>query len=127
MSSGTQAPRLSDTWRTLTAAIAIKEVYDRVQVVARTATDARQTRIQWQPGRCIMTMTIRDMSHDFPIEVSGGNRVTSWNRTGERLNREHFGGLVASMAGQQINDEWKAWAWLVGDHIGQAWIACGGA
>jgi hypothetical protein len=48
-----------------------------------------------------MTMTIRDMSHDYPIEVSGGNRVTSWNRNGERIDREHFGGLVASMVGQQ--------------------------
>jgi hypothetical protein len=52
--------------------------------------------------------------------------VTSWNRTGERLNREHFGGLVASMAGQQLSDEWKAWAWLVGDQMARAWIACGG-
>jgi hypothetical protein len=111
----------------VTAAIAIKEVYDRMQVVAKTATDARQTRIQWHhEGRCIMTVTIRDMSHDYPIEVSGGNRVTAWNRTGERLNREHFGGLVASMAGEAVNDGWRAWAWLVGDHIGQAWIACGG-
>ena len=36
MSSGTQAPTLSDTWRTVTAAIAIKEVFDRVGIVART-------------------------------------------------------------------------------------------
>ena len=128
MSSGTQAPRLSDTWRTLTAAIAIKEVFDRVGIVARTATDARQTRIQWHhEGRCVMTMTIRDMSHDYPIQVSGGIRVTSWNRTGERLNREHFGGLVASMAGQQINDEWRSWAYLnLCCQMAQAWIACGG-
>ena len=128
MSRGTQAPTLSDTWRTVTAAIAIKEVYDRVGIVARTATDARQTRIQWHhEGRCIMTMTIRDMSHDYPIQVSGGNRVASWNRTGERLNRDHFGGLVASMAGQSLDNGWRAWAWLVGDQIGQVWIACGGA
>jgi hypothetical protein len=128
MSSGTQAPTLSDTWRTLTAAIVIQKVYDRVGIVGRTATDARQTRIQWHhEGRCIMTMTIRDMSHDFPIEVSGGNRVTAWNRTGERLNREHFGGLVASMVGQQINDEWRSWGYLnVCCQMAQAWIACGG-
>jgi hypothetical protein len=74
-----------------------------------------------------MTMTIRDMSHDYPIEVSGANRVTAWNRTGERLNRDHFGGLVASMAGQQISDEWRAWAYLnVCCQMAQAWIACGG-
>jgi hypothetical protein len=30
------------------------------------------------------------------------------------------------MAGQKVSDEWKAWAWLVGDQMGQAWIACGG-
>jgi hypothetical protein len=128
MSSGTQAPTLSDTWRTLTAAIAIQEVYDRVGIVGRTATDARQTRIQWHhEGRCVMTVTIRDMSHNFPIEVSGGTRVTSWNRLSGRIDRDHFGGLVASMVGQQISDEWRAWAWLVGDQMGQAWIACGGA
>jgi hypothetical protein len=128
MSSGTQAPTLSDTWRTLTAAIAIREIYDRVGIVGRTATDARQTRIQWHhDGRCIMTMTIRDMSHDYPIEVSGGGRVTSWNRNGERLNRDHFGGLVASMAGQQVSDEWRSWAYLnVCCQMAQAWIACGG-
>jgi hypothetical protein len=112
----------------VTAAIAIKEVYDRVGVVGKTATDARQTRIQWHhDGRYVLTVTVRDMSHDYPIEVSGGNRVTSWNRTGERLNREHFGGLVASMAGQQINDEWRSWAYLnVCCQMAQAWIACGG-
>lgn len=127
MSSGTQAPTLSDTWRTVTAAIAIKEVYDRVGVVARTATDARQTRIQWHhDGRCVLTVTVRDMAHDFPIVVSGGNRVTAWNRTGERLNRDHFGGRVAWMVAQEISDEWRAWAWMVGDQMRQAWIACGG-
>ena len=127
MSSGTQAPTLSDTWRTMTAAIAIRGVFDRVGIVGRTATDARQTRIQWHHGgRCIMTVTIRDMSHEYPIEVSGGNRVTSWNRTGERLNREHFGGLVASMVGQQVSDEWKTWAYWVGDQMRHAWYACGG-
>jgi len=127
MSSGTQAPRLSDTWRTVTAAIAIKEVFDRVGIVARTATDARQTRIQWHhEGRCVMTLTVRAMSHEYPIEVSGGGRVTSWNRNGERINREHFGGLVAWMVAQEISDEWKAWAWSVGDQMKRAWIACGG-
>lgn len=128
MSSGTQAPTLSDTWRTVTAAIAIKEVFDRVGIVGRTATDARQTRIQWHhEGRCVMTVTIRDMSHDFPIEVSGGGRVTSWNRTGERLNRDHFGGLVASMAGEQVSDGWRAWTyWNVADQMRHAWMACGG-
>ena len=127
MSSGTQAPTLSDTWRTVTAAIAIKEVYDRVGIVARTKTDARQTRIQWHhEGRYVMTMTIRDMSHDFPIEVSGGGRVTSWNRTGERLNRDHFGGLVASIAGEAVDERWRAWAKFVGDQMVNAWIACGG-
>ena len=127
MSSGRQAPTLSDTWRTVTAAIAIKEVYDRVGIVGRTATDARQTRIQWHhDGRCVLTVTVRDMAHDFPIEVSGGGRVTSWNRTGERLNRDHFGGRVAWMVAQEINDEWRAWAWMVGDQMAQAWIACGG-
>ena len=128
MSRGTQAPTLSDTWRTVTAAILIKEVWDRVGIIGRTATDARQTRIQWHhDGRCVLTVTVRDMSHEYPIEVSGGNRVTSWNRTGERLNREHFGGLVASMAGQQINDEWKAWAyWNVAYQMRHAWYACGG-
>lgn len=128
MSSGTQAPTLSDTWRTVTAAIAIKEVFDRVGIVGRTATDARQTRIQWHhDGRCVLTVTIRNMAHDYPIEVSGANRVTSWNRTGERLNRDHFGGLVASMSGEQINDEWKAWVeWNVSYQMAQAWYACGG-
>ena len=127
MSSGTQAPTLSDTWRTMTAAIAINEVYDRVGIVGRTATDARQTRIQWHhEGRCVMTVTIRGMSHEYPIEVSGGGRVTSWNRTGERINREHFEGLVAAMAGEQVSDEWRAWAWLVGHQMQNAWIACGG-
>jgi hypothetical protein len=128
MSSGTQAPTLSDTWRTVTAAIAIKGVYDRVGIVARTATDARQTRIQWHhDGRCVMTLTVRAMSHDYPIEVSGGGRVTSWNRNGERIDRDHFGGLVASMAGQKINDEWRSWAYLnVCCQMAQAWIACGG-
>ena len=127
MSSGTQAPTLSGSWRTVTAAILIKEIYDRVGIIGRAAPDARQTRIQWHhEGRSIMTVTIRDMGHDYPIEVSGGTRVTSWNRTGERLSREHFGGLVASMAGQQINDEWKAWAYWVGDQVRQAWYACGG-
>jgi len=127
MSRGTQAPTLSDTWRTVTAAILIKEVYDRVGIVARTATDARRTRTQWHhDGRCVLTVTIRDMAHDFPIEVSGGGRVTSWNCNGERLNREHFGGLVASMAGETLNDGWRAWAWVVDDQMKQAWIACGG-
>ena len=127
MSRGTQAPTLSDTWRTVTAAIAIKEVYDRVGIVGRTGTDARQTRIQWHhDGRCVLTVTVRDMAHDFPIEVSGGGRVTSWNRTGERLNRDHFGGRVAFMVAQEISDEWRAWAWMVGDQMKQAWYACGG-
>jgi hypothetical protein len=111
----------------VTAAIVIKEVYDRVGVVGWTATDARQTRIQWHhDGRCVLTVTVRDMSHDFPIEVSGGNRVTSWNRSGERLNRDHFGGRVAWMVAQEISDEWRAWAWMVGDQMAQAWAACGG-
>jgi len=127
VSRGTQAPTLSHTWRTVTAAIAIKEVYDRVGVVGRTATDARQTRIQWHhDGRCVLTVTIRDMSHDYPIEISGGNRVTAWNKTGERLDRDHFGGRVAWMVAQEINDEWRAWAWMVGDQMKQAWVACGG-
>ena len=127
MSRGTQAPTLSDTWRTVTAAIAIKEVFERVGVVARTAPDARQTRIQWHhDGRCVLTVTVRDMAHDFPIEVSGGGRVTSWNRTGERLNREHFGGLVASMAGEAVDERWRAWAKFVGDQMVNAWIVCGG-
>ena len=128
MSRGTQAPTLSGSWRTVTAAILIKEVFDRVGVVARTATDARQTRIQWHhEGRCVMTVTIRDMAHDFPIEVSGANRVTLWNRNGERLNRNHFGGLVASMAGESVNDGWRAWTYLnVSRQILEAWIACGG-
>ena len=128
MSRGTQAPTLSDTWRTVTAAIAIKEVYDRVGIVGRTATDARQTRIQWHhDGRCVLTVTVRDMAHEYPIEVSGGGRVTSWNGTREMLNRDHFGGLVASMAGEQINDEWKAWAyWNVAYQMRHAWYACGG-
>lgn len=92
-----------------------------------TSTDARQTRIQWHhDGRCVLTVTVRDMSHDFPIEVSGGNRVTAWNRTGERLNRDHFGGRVAWMVAQEISDEWRAWAWMVGDQMAQAWMACGG-
>ena len=128
MSRGTQAPTLSDTWRTVTAAIVIKEIYDRVGIVGRTVTDARETRIQWPcEGRYVMTLTVRAMSHDYPIEVSGGGRVTSWNRNGERLDREHFGGLVASMAGQQVNDEWKAWAYLnVAYQMRHAWYACGG-
>ena len=127
MSSGTQAPTLSDTWRTVTAAILIKEVWDRVGIVGRTATDARQTRIQWHhDGRYVMTVTIRDMSHNFPIEVSGGGRVTAWNRSGERLDRDHFGGLVASMAGKSFDDGWFQWAWYVSDQMKQAWYACGG-
>ena len=128
MSRGTQAPTLSDTWRTVTAAIAIKEVYDRVGIVGRTVTDARETRIQWPcEGRYVMTVTVRAMSHAYPIEVSGGNRVTSWNRSGEQLNRDHFGGLVASMAGETVNHEWRAWLeWSVSYQMRQAWIACGG-
>jgi len=128
MSRGTQAPTLSDTWRTVTAAIAIKEIYDRVGIVGRTVTDARETRIQWPcEGRYVMTVTVRAMSHAYPIEVSGGNRVTAWNRTGERLNRDHFGGLVASMAGESVNDGWRAWTYLnVSRQIWEAWMACGG-
>ena len=128
MSRGTQAPTLSDTWRTVTAAIAIKEIYDRVGIVGRTVTDARETRIQWPcEGRYVMTLTVRAMSHAYPIEVSGGGRVTAWNRSGERIDRDHFGGLVASMAGQQVNDEWKAWAYLnVAYQMRHAWYACGG-
>ena len=127
MSRGTQAPTLSDTWRTVTAAIAIKEIYDRVGIVGMTSTDARQTRIQWHhDGRCVMTVTVRDMAHDFPIEVSGGNRVTAWNRNGERLNRDHFGGLVALMAGEAVDERWRAWAKFVGDQMANAWYACGG-
>jgi hypothetical protein len=59
--------------------------------------------------------------------VDDGGRVTSWNRNGERIDREHFGGLVASMAGQQVSDEWKAWAyWNVAYQMRHAWYACGG-